>query len=579
MLAEVGRGQSDVWHPGFDHGGNAVPAPVGANPPTVPVVNGQTVGFAQGMVFNALHANVIPKGPHQGHVLAWDHIHYPHEPNNEYTWEHQTRVIRYSIIDPNSNPPQFWNHVKLLPPGKGDLFCAGHAWNKDGDLLIVGGTKFHWIGSPAGGAKFAYVWEPPTAAQGQAHPGTWYDVWDANSNTAKELDHDRWYPSAVNLMPTGGLHADGIMVLGGTHVGTDVNSYQVWVPDNVLNPPHKGGRWHESGATPAGQFGLGDYPRAHCLTDNKVATCGFKVGSARVDHAAPGVWFNNSNAWTMSNTRLYGSSVLWPIKAGSISATANRICAVAGRDPTGSGTILSSAEICQAQIASPSWQALPSLNQQRWLLNTVLLPDTSILAIGGESVSQVLSQITTPSYTPEIYRGGAWQSQTPGTLPRDYHSCAVLLPNARVLTCGGENRKGFWPNPFPNSDYQVYEPLYGAPGTVPVPPVIQGQAAVGSAWSWAFGATYSFDVTSVGLSRMVERVCLVRPASLTHHAELNQRCVELEFEAVDAAGNGDPTVYANVPAMSAGLLPRGYYMLFVVTDDGIPSAAAWVNVQ
>ncbi len=111
------------WGPVYDHGGNAVAPPPCANPP---------VGFPIGP-FNASTAALIPKGPHQGHVLVFHRFNY--SACDPFT---STRVIRYSIIDFSTQPPTFHNHVVCLTPNEGDLFCAGLAWNANGDLVLAG---------------------------------------------------------------------------------------------------------------------------------------------------------------------------------------------------------------------------------------------------------------------------------------------------------------------------------------------------------------------------------------------------------------------------------------------------------
>lgn len=105
----------------------------------------------------------------------------------EYLGNHgtETRVITYSIVNPETR--QFWNHVVCLAPGHGDLFCAGHAWNANGDLVLAGGTTKHR--NPFGGAKLLYVWNPPAVL---GAPGNW------NVGTTL-LDDFRWYPSLIAL--------------------------------------------------------------------------------------------------------------------------------------------------------------------------------------------------------------------------------------------------------------------------------------------------------------------------------------------------------------------------------------------
>ena len=60
------------------------------------------------------------------------------------------------------------------------------------------------------------------------------------------------------------------------------------------------------------------------------------------------------------------------------------------------------------------------------------------------------------------------------------------------------------------------------------------------------------------------------PADNTHAMEINARHIEL---AVTRNASG---FIATAPG--AKVAPPGYYMLFILTPDGIPSVAKWVHV-
>ena len=68
----------------------------------------------------------------------------------------------------------------------------------------------------------------------------------------------------------------------------------------------------------------------------------------------------------------------------------------------------------------------------------------------------------------------------------------------------------------------------------------------------------------------------MRPGSQTHHIDFDQRYVELKQMTDTEAAN---TLTFVAPAADEKYLLRGYYMMFVVTNGGVPSAATWVLVQ
>jgi Galactose oxidase-like, Early set domain len=73
------------------------------------------------------------------------------------------------------------------------------------------------------------------------------------------------------------------------------------------------------------------------------------------------------------------------------------------------------------------------------------------------------------------------------------------------------------------------------------------------------------------------------PASLTHHSDMHARYVELE-PGISPEPPPPNTVYVKAPA-SSKFAPKGYYMLFLVTNPqggfpkGTPSVATWVQLK
>ena len=66
-------------------------------------------------------------------------------------------------------------------------------------------------------------------------------------------------------------------------------------------------------------------------------------------------------------------------------------------------------------------------------------------------------------------------------------------------------------------------------------------------------------------------VVLIRPSTVTHGVNFDQRSVSLSF----AAQTGDLSVDAPSSSVKA---PPGWYMMFLVDDTGVPSIASWVRV-
>jgi hypothetical protein len=299
--------------------------------------------------------------------------------------------------------------------------------------------------------------------------------------------------------------------------------------------------------------------------------------------------------------RNFGTSARLPIVMGA-SETWDLLLSIGGNANWGVGPILDSVQLTGALLAAPAWANGPSLNHKRWLANAVLLPEGRVLVIGGEKENwkNTFSCSEVPALAPEIYDfqqlAIVWKEMKAGTIIRNYHSIALLLPDGRVLTGGGEWRHELAtgiggcatipplscnpPNCDPDvlpADYQIFQPDYISCG--PVRPVIVALGGTGpSGDTYDYGGTY--DVTySVPMGAWVSKVMLLSPGSVTHHSDGNQRCVQLSTKL-----KADNKVEITLPALADNILPRGWYMMFAISSvnistQGVPSSAAWVYVK
>jgi hypothetical protein len=72
------------------------------------------------------------------------------------------------------------------------------------------------------------------------------------------------------------------------------------------------------------------------------------------------------------------------------------------------------------------------------------------------------------------------------------------------------------------------------------------------------------------------QVVLVRPTAVTHQTDTEQRVIPCTF-----ARTGSDTISARAPdgIHPHALAPRGYYMLFVLNGDGVPSEGAFIHLH
>ena len=207
---------------------------------------------------------------------------------------------------------------------------------------------------------------------------------------------------------------------------------------------------------------------------------------------------------------------------------------------------------------SPAWQQTAPMGAPRAYHNLTVLPDGNVLATGGELTVDG-SSISQAVYQAEMWSPGpqTWTTLSLEQVPRLYHSTAVLMPDARVFVAGGGSA---YPAPDETAG-EYYSPPYLFKG--PRPTIASAPTTV------PYGTQFvvqSPDATNIA------SISLIRPGAATHQFNQDARFLSLSFQK----SGGVLTVQA--PATSK-LAPPGYYMLFLVNNNGVPSIASFVKIQ
>ena len=195
--------------------------------------------------------------------------------------------------------------------------------------------------------------------------------------------------------------------------------------------------------------------------------------------------------------------------------------------------------------------------------NSVVLPNGQVVVVGGQSYPIPFNDGTSV-LTAELWDpvSETFTRLPAMKVPRNYHSVALLLPDARVLSAGGGLcGQGCAAN---HADAQIFSPhyLFNADGTPAVRPVITtAPAAV------AYGKP--MEVRTDGA---VAAFSLVRLSSTTHTVNNDQRRVALRFER-----SGENAYAVSAPTNPGWALP-GLYMLFAMNEQGVPSVARTVRL-
>jgi hypothetical protein len=397
-----------------------------------------------------------------------------------------------------------------------DMFCNGMVVLPDGRAFINGGTLEyipHLIGT-----QQSAVFDPAT--------NTFTDV--------QNMAHGRWYPTVVTL-------GDGrVMTFSGVDENNNTNTtVEIYTVGSGWSTPYSAG-W-----TPP------LYPRMHLLPNGKVFVAGSDITTRLFDPS--------SHTWTTVGNRVwngqrsYGASVLLPLTPAN------------NYDPkiiTMGGDVYSptaTTEFIDMGTSNPTWQMGPNMSQQRVELNAVMLPSQKVLVLGGSSQDEVAS---TASLNADLYdpESNSFSSAGANSIPRLYHSMALLLPDATVWVAGS------------NPSYNVYEPrveifkpayLFNANGTAATRPSISSMPS-SIAWGGAF-------TVSTPDAANISSVVLIRPGAPTHAFDTEQRVVGMSF----TQGSGTLTVTA---PPNGNIAPPGYYMLFLLNSSGVPSVAEFVKL-
>jgi len=202
---------------------------------------------------------------------------------------------------------------------------------------------------------------------------------------------------------------------------------------------------------------------------------------------------------------------------------------------------------------------------QRAFSTGVALPNGQVLIVGGQTFPVPFSD-DTAILVPEIWDPATrvFRQLTAMQTPRVYHSTAILLPDARVFVGGGgQCGQGCSANHF-NTEILTPPYLLNADGTAASRPGIASAPSTG-----ILGGTLAVTTTVPVMSFV-----LMRLSSVTHHVSNDQRRIPLQIQSTSGA-----TSYTLAVPSDPGIVLPGYYMLFALSAQGVPSVAATVRIN
>jgi hypothetical protein len=463
--------------------------------------------------------DIVPLHMHllpNGKLLAWGKF----EPGG-------TVMGMPRLWDPASGPPTSAVEV----PVDTMLFCSGHAFMPDGKLLISGGHK-----QDDKGIDVTNIFDPATGAFVPGLP---------------KMAFGRWYPTVTEL-PDGRM----LTMAGRDSAGAVVTTPEIW----------EGNQWVKLPG--AGTLEIPYYPRNFIDPKNGlVFMAAERIMSRWFDPDGTGVssgrgrWINGpSHIWGFN--RDYGTAAMYE---------PGKILVVGGGGNAGwptpdpkAATPTATAERIDLNGGTPAWQSAGSMSAPRRHLNSTILPDGQVLITGGTSgggfvnLNEGLATKAAEEWNPSTNQ---WTTLAANSVMRVYHSVSILLPDATVLHgASGNAMAGAVPVPD-EANHEIFSPPYLFKGARPA--ITSAPTSVGYGQSFTIATPNAAQVTTVRWTHI---------GTVTHAFDFGQRANTLTFTAT-ATG-----VSVTAPS-GPNLAPPGYYILFILNRNGVPSTGKIIKVQ
>ncbi|MEM9089813.1 MAG: DUF4347 domain-containing protein [Cyanobacteria bacterium P01_F01_bin.53] len=410
-----------------------------------------------------------------------------------------------------------------------DMFCPGIAMLPDGRLLVNGGGEY---------VTSTSIFDFET--------GQWSD--------GPDMEYRRWYNSSLTL-------ADGdVFTIGGERSNTG-NGARITTGLGEVFDLTDGWRTL-SGAPIAPIANTGDrgteHPQIFLAPNGKV----FAAGPSPTMY-----WYDTNGNGSITVAGERGDSPYSQVGM-SVMYDTGKILFAGGSlvyDRAGASGYNTAYTIDINNENAISVDKQDPMSYKRVYGTGVVLPNGQVLAMGGQQDSKAFTD-NQAVYRPELWdpQTGKWTLMDNHDIPRTYHSVSLLLPDGRVMA-GGGGLAGAG-NPVNHPDAEIFTPpyLYNADGTLADRPVIgSGPDSV--------GYNQNFSIT-MNTGAPITEFNLVRMSAVTHGVNTDQR-----FLSVDVMAKSGNTYTLNTPE-NGNIAPPGYYMLFALDGNGVPSEAKIIQI-
>jgi galactose oxidase len=411
-----------------------------------------------------------------------------------------------------------------------DMFCPGIATLPDGRIMVMGGNN----------SEKTSIYDPDT------------DAW----TSGPAMTTPRGYEAAATL-------SDGrVFIIGGSWSG-GYGGYN--------GSPHKAGEVWSAGT---GWTALPGADAAPMLTADKNPTGDYRKDNhawlfawtgGKVLQAGPSKamnWYSTDGTGSVAPAGVRGDDAD-AMNGNAVMYDTGKILTVGGSPNYDNSSASANAYVLTINGTTVTTRKVASMANTRAFHNSVALPDGKVAVFGGENYAVPFSD-NTAVLSAEMWDPAteAFTTMANVTVPRTYHSVALLMPDGRVFTGGGGLcGTGCATNHF---DGQIFTPpnLLTADGSpAPRPAITDVPSKVDNG-----------DKITVRTDKAVTAFAIIRMGAATHSVDTDQRRLSLQ-PTPGADGGYDVTIPSD-----KGVAVPGYWMLFAMDAKGVPSIAKTIRI-
>jgi hypothetical protein len=503
----------------------------------------------------AIHSALLSTANGDGEILLFGGDDHDRQANIDMQWDH---ARRFSCRHPTQA-------LVYVQSPDADLFCCGHGFLGDGRLLTGGGTvtfppqsegihaHLHFEGH-----RRCFIYDPSS-------PAAFTEAGSMNFEPAPAgaLPHGggRWYPTLLTL-------ASGEVLAVAGHPSGDDDRHNNSCPERYQPITAS---WILLAEVADNEANPDVYPRLHLLRDGSVFVSSALSGNGTCISIDPGTG-QKTTACDLPDPAYRGfdrPSVLLPLTPND--GYTNRVLLCGGV----------TSQFKSLSDGTPGWTAVPrngaTATLNRMHASATLLPTGDVLMTGGTDPNSTADD-QTGVMQPELYATpidhaagtpaygagpGTWTTlNDPATVLRNYHSSALLMPDGRVWTAGGNSpTQPDTPPSDAQKKIEIFDPPYPAGSR---PQITAAPRLV---------AYRDQFIVETPQAAQIRSITLLRCGTSTHAFNPDQRCIFLAF--AHETGN---RLRVTAPP-DGGVAPPGNYMLFLIDEGGRPCQyASFVRV-